>query len=142
MSPQVEGIAQGEVGGVRVEGSAESTLQRYLHVRVFNCSQSHENASLNFSTVLSRCDQRKGPGACYGGGPGHRSHTKGQRYRSLCRAGICIDIIIIPPVTDINLINRQYGSVSKNSCCALKVWLNPQKILKRPNLILDKILMV
>ncbi|TMS18575.1 hypothetical protein E3U43_010901 [Larimichthys crocea] len=26
----------------------------------------------------ARCDQGEGPGACHGGGPGHRSHTERQ----------------------------------------------------------------
>ncbi|KAK2830690.1 hypothetical protein Q5P01_018621 [Channa striata] len=52
----VERVTQGKAGGVWVEGSVESTLQR--------------------------CDQRKGPGARHSGGPGHRSHTKRQSTRT------------------------------------------------------------
>lgn len=86
MWPQVERAAEGKAGGVWMEGSAEGTLQRYVICCVVCvlglCATVTRGFSEVFYFVLSRCDQRKGPGARHSGGPGHRSHTERQRYRS------------------------------------------------------------
>lgn len=53
-----------------------------VFVCVCNDASMKLDLDMKSSIILCRCDQRKGSGACHSGGPGHRSHTKRQRYRS------------------------------------------------------------
>uniref|UniRef100_A0A3P8N6Z7 ENY2 transcription and export complex 2 subunit n=1 Tax=Astatotilapia calliptera TaxID=8154 RepID=A0A3P8N6Z7_ASTCA len=57
-----------------IEMGERERLKELLRAKLVECGWKDQLKA----HCKARCDQRKGPGACHSGGPGHRGHTKRQ----------------------------------------------------------------